>query len=64
MYEVGFPKERGLYRCKVGENNLDQVLVHHYCGENKKHWWTDTAGYDVLEKVMYNPEPLAVRKKR
>ena len=57
----GYPKERGLYRCQV--DGREQVLVHHYCGTNRRHWWTDTAGFDVLGEILFDPKPVAIRKK-
>ena len=59
-FEKGYPKKRGLYRCLV--NGKEQVLVHHYCGMNRRHWWTYTSGHDVLGEILYYPKPVAVRK--
>lgn len=58
----GWPDERGLYRCKV--NGEEVVLVHHYCGNTKRHWWTYTSGHDAIGDIMFDPEPVAVRKKK
>ena len=60
-YIKGFPTERGLYRCKV--NGKEQTLVHHYCGMNRRHWWTYTSGHDVIGEILYDPNAVAVRKK-
>lgn len=56
----GWPEARGLYRCKV--DGKEQILVHHYCGDTKRHWWTDTAGYDVIGDIEHDPEPVAKQK--
>ena len=45
-WKTGWPKKRGLYRCKV--DGTPMVLTHHYCVNNKKHWWTTTSGHDVV----------------
>ena len=57
MLESGWPETRGLYRCEV--DGKEQVLVHHYCGDTRRHWWTDTSGYDVISPVRFDPEPIA-----
>lgn len=45
-WKSGWPEERGLYHCKVdGEK---KALVHHYCCNNGKHWWSTTSGHDVV----------------
>lgn len=46
-----------MYRCEV--DGKEQVLVHHYCGDTRRHWWTDTSGYDVISPVRFDPEPIA-----
>ena len=59
-YRTGWPDKRGMFRCKVGDT--EQILVHHYCGDTKRHWWSDTAGYDVIGEVRFDPVPFAARK--
>ena len=45
-WKDGWPAERGLYHCLVdGEK---RALVHHYCCNNGKHWWSTTSGHDVV----------------
>lgn len=58
----GWPEERGLYRCQIDGN--EQVLVHHFCGDTGRHWWTDTAGHDIIRKVLFDPDPVAIRKRK
>lgn len=52
-WKTDWPKERGIYKCKV--DGKPMVLTHHYCVNNNKHWWTTTAGYDVVGcKIEWN----------
>ena len=62
-YVEGYPKERGLFRCII-DGEREQILVHHYCGTTRRHWWTDTAGYDAIGNIQYDPDAVAVRKKK
>ena len=43
---AGWPKERGLFKCLV--DGKEKYLVHHMCDITGRHWWSDTAGYDVV----------------
>ena len=45
-YKDGFPNERGLFKVKV--DGKETYLVHHFCANNCKHWWSDTSGFDVV----------------
>ena len=45
-FKKGYPDKRGLYRCLV--DGQVRHLVHHKCDITGRHWWTDTAGYDVV----------------
>lgn len=45
-WRKGWPKQRGLYRCRVDGD--ERLLVHHCCDLNGKHWWSDTKGFDVV----------------
>lgn len=60
---TGWPEERGLYRCTI-DGGEPVTLVHHYCGNTNRHWWTYTSGHDAIGNIKYDPEPIAVRKKR
>ena len=56
-YNDGYPNERGLYKCKV--DGKVTYLIHHVCMNNGKHWWSDTAGRDVIaDKIQYIGEKL------
>lgn len=58
-YRTGWPKERGLYKCKV--DGKEKYLVHHTCDLNGRHWWTDTRGFDVVGcKVEWLDKKLTV----
>lgn len=45
-WKDGWPAERGLYHCLVDGKKM--ALVHHYCCNNGKHWWSTTSGHDVV----------------
>ena len=58
-YKDGFPKERGMYRCKV--DGEEKILVHHVCVVNDRHWWSDTLGYDVVGyQIQFQDKKLTV----
>lgn len=44
--EITWPKKRGLFECVVDGKRM--ALVHHFCENNGKHWWTTTSGHDVV----------------
>ena len=55
----GYPSERGLYHCIV--DGKEQILVHHICMNNGKHWWSDVRGYDVVGyEIKYKGKKLNV----
>ena len=56
-YKDGYPNERGLYKCKV--DGKETYLMHHFCANNCKHWWSYTSGQDVIaNKIQYTGEKL------
>ena len=58
-YKEGYPEERGLYKCKV--DGKETYLVHHFCANNCKHWWSDTAGRDVIaNKIEFINEKVNI----
>lgn len=56
--ENKYPDKRGLYKCIVDGKKM--ILTHHYCENNKKHWWTDTRGYDVVGCNIEVVEPFSI----
>ena len=45
-WNKGWPQDRGLFKCRV--DGKETYLVHHRCDLNRRHWWSDTKGYDVI----------------
>ena len=59
-WREGFPDERGLYKCRV--DGQEKYLVHHFCVNNCKHWWSDTAGRDALgHKIEFTGAKLSIK---
>lgn len=57
-YKDGYPNERGMFKCLV--DGKETYLIHHYCVNNGKHWWSYTSGHDVIaESIQYSGEKLS-----
>lgn len=54
-----WPKDRGIYKCLV--DGKPMVLTHHYCSNSDRHWWSTTAGYDVVGCKIEWIEKLTIK---
>ena len=50
-WNKGYPEKHGLYMCRI-DGEEETVLHHHVCQLNGRHWWTNTAGGDVVAQVI------------
>lgn len=50
-WKTGYPEKRGLYQCRIDGETVT-MLAHHRCDLNGRHWWTNTAGGDVVATTI------------
>lgn len=46
MWNKGYPKERGLYKCKI--DGKEETLIHRRCDISGKSYWMKLNGHDVV----------------
>ena len=55
MWNEGYPKEKGLYKCLVGEKEM--ILIHHHCDLTGRSYWSTLGGQDIVGyDIKWNDE--------